>query len=136
VSNVQELADRYVAVWNEPDPDRRRESIAELWSEGGAQTLQPPADMSDAAGRLGFTAVLEARGHEALETRVARAYEEFVAPGEFRFRARGAATRVGDVVRLGWEMVGAGDGEVAGSGVEFIVLDRDGRIRLDYQFVD
>ena len=30
-----ELADRYVALWNEPDPDQRRRMIAGLWTEDG-----------------------------------------------------------------------------------------------------
>src|SRR5919109_688660 len=34
--SAAELAEKYVALWNEPDPDRRRRMIAELWagSEG------------------------------------------------------------------------------------------------------
>jgi hypothetical protein len=28
--------ERYAAVWNEPDRERRRRSIAELWAEDGA----------------------------------------------------------------------------------------------------
>jgi hypothetical protein len=43
---------------------------------------------------------------------------------------------VADTVKLAWEMVPAGGGEVAGSGVDFLVLDGDGRIRRDYQFID
>jgi hypothetical protein len=27
------LAETYVALWNEPDADRRRRTIAELWAE-------------------------------------------------------------------------------------------------------
>jgi len=30
---AEQLADRYVALWNEPDPERRRRMIAELWTE-------------------------------------------------------------------------------------------------------
>jgi hypothetical protein len=28
------------------------------------------------------------------------------------------------------------DGEVAGVGLEFVMLDADGRVRLDYQFIE
>ena len=31
----QTLADRYVAVWNEPDEQRRRDAIAALWVPDG-----------------------------------------------------------------------------------------------------
>ena len=78
----QELVSRYMAVWNQPDATLRRKAIHELWAEDGAHILQPPQDIRKAARGLGFaSAVLEARGHDALEVRVTRAYEDFVASG-------------------------------------------------------
>ncbi len=65
-----------------------------------------------------------------------RAYKEFVAPGEFIFRPRRNVARLHDVVKFNWEMVPKGGGEAAGVGLEFLVLDHDGRIRIDYQFID
>ena len=47
----------------------------------------------------------------------------------------GQAKRVADAVRFTWEMV-SGDGAVAATGLEFLVLAADGRIRLDYQFIE
>jgi hypothetical protein len=44
-------------------------------------------------------------------------------------------TRIADVVKFNWEAVSA-DGEVAGVGLAFLVLAPDGRIRLDYQFIE
>ena len=35
-----------------------------------------------------------------------------------------------------WEMVRKGTGDVAGVGLEFLVLGADGRIRIDYQFIE
>jgi hypothetical protein len=130
------LADRYVAVWNEPDADRRRDAIAGLWSEDGVHILEPPDDILEAARKQGFVPSLEARGHEALETRVTRAYDEFIAPGEFAFRRRDNVVRLADVVKFNWEMVGASDGETVALGLELLVLDGDGRIRVDYQFIE
>jgi hypothetical protein len=132
-----ELSDRYVSLWNEPDPERRRQLVAELWTEDGAHFLQPPREISEFAARpgIGLTATLEARGHEALAARATSAYEEFVVRGAYRFRRRDDITRVADVVTFGWEMVSA-DGEVAGAGREFLLLDVDGRIRRDYQFIE
>ena len=40
--SAAELADKYLALWNEPDADRRRRMIAELWTEDGRHILQPP----------------------------------------------------------------------------------------------
>jgi hypothetical protein len=134
--DVEHLAERYVALWNEPDPEIRRAAIRQLWADGGAQLLQPPQQIEEAAAAIGFTPTLEARGHAELEVRVTRAYEEFVAPGEFAFAAQGDSTRLRDVVKLRWQMVRRSDGEAVASGLEFLVLDADGRIRVDYQFIE
>jgi hypothetical protein len=100
MSNADALADRYVALWNEPDADRRRSAIAELWTANGAHILQPPQEMREIAARpgIGLTATLEARGHSALEARATTAYEEFISAGEFRFQRRDDVERLADVV--------------------------------------
>jgi hypothetical protein len=137
MTNPTELADRYVALWNEPDADRRRAAVAELWTEDGAHILQPPQDVRDAAAApgIGLTALFEARGHAALEARATSAHTEFIASGDYRFRRRDDVERLADVVKFSWEMV-TRDGEVAGAGLEFLVLAPDGRIRTDYQFIE
>jgi hypothetical protein len=133
----RELVRRYVAAWNEPDAGLRRKAIAGLWTEDGAHILQPPQEIRAAAAALGFTStVLHARGHDALEVRVTRAFEEFVAPGKFTFKARDNAERLGNVVKFNWEMISAGSGQVAGVGLEIFILDEDGRIKTDYQFIE
>ncbi|MER7765504.1 hypothetical protein [Kitasatospora sp. NPDC096140] len=134
-TSAQQLADRYAALWTESDAAARRGAIERLWAEDGTHLLHPPVEAREAAARVGFAEpVLEARGYEELEFRVARAHEEFVAPGEFTFRARPDAVRLRDVVRFTWEMVPVGGGEPVGGGTEFVVLDTDGRINADYQF--
>jgi hypothetical protein len=115
--SLEDLIQRYVALWNEPDPDRRRAAIRELWTAEAVHVLQPPADLRATAAAIGFDRpVLEARGHEALERRVARAHDEFVAPGTFTFRYRGDGERLHNVVKFRWEMVStAGHDAAAGS---------------------
>lgn len=137
VKTANHLADCYVALWNEPDPARRRALIAELWTEDAVHILQPPQELREIAGRpgIGLTARLEAHGHAALEARATSAYEEFVAAGEFRFRRRDDVERLADVVKFSWEMVSR-DGGVAGVGLDFLVLAPDGRINRDYQFIE
>jgi hypothetical protein len=130
------FTDSYVAVWNEPDAGRRSAAVRALWSDDGVHVLQPPQEIRQAAAGLGFDRlVLEARGHDALERRVTRAYEEFVAPGTFSFRARGDADRLHDLVKFRWEMVGA-PGDVAAVGLEILLLGADGRIVRDFQFIE
>jgi len=137
MQNPNELAERYVALWNEPDIERRRATVRALWADDGMQILQPPRDIRERAAAIGFFApTLEACGHEALVARVGTAYEEFVAPGKFEFRGRGEVVRLKDVVKFEWEMVPVTGGEPVGGGTEFVVFDGDGRIRADYQFID
>jgi hypothetical protein len=130
------LAKKYVTLWNEPDADRRRRMIAELWTEDGRHILQPPQEIREIAARpgLAITAILEARGYEEIEARAASAYEHWVGSEGLSFRGRDDAARLGDVVKLHWEAV-AKDGTVFAVGLSFLVLAADGRIERDYTFV-
>ena len=51
---AEQLAERYVALWGEPDADRRRRIIAELWTADGSQILQPPQEMRAIAASPGI----------------------------------------------------------------------------------
>jgi len=134
--STDELFDKYVALWNEEDAKRRRERVIELWTPDARQVLKPPAEVAEVASGLGMTATLEARGHDQLEHRVTRAYEEFVASGGYEFRRRGDAERLDQVVKFRWEMVPADGGAPAGVGLEILLLDPDGRIGTAYQFIE
>ena len=135
--SAAELADRYVALWNEGDPERRRKLIAGLWSEDGEHVLQPPEEARRiaAAPGVGGSAIIEARGYAEIEARATSAYEHWTATEGWSFRRRDDADRVHDVVKFGWEAVD-GDGEVMGAGLNLLVVGADGRIRRDYTFVD
>jgi hypothetical protein len=130
------LAARYLALWNEPDAARRRRMVAGLWTEDGAHILQPPQEMREIAARpgMGLAARLEARGHAEIAARATSAYEHWVGSEGLSFRGRDDVERLGDVVKFHWEAV-AGDGEVSGAGLNFLVLAADGRIERDYTFV-
>lgn len=118
-AELNQFADRYVALWNEPDAGRRRSAIAALWTEDGAY-IDPSH---------------EDRGYHEIEAAVAKAYDEFVAKG-FVFRSANNADSHHNTVRFNWEMVPADGGPVAAVGFDFMVLDDDGRIRSDYQFIE
>ncbi|MEU4090475.1 hypothetical protein [Streptomyces aureus] len=136
-TDAQDLIERYIGVWNEPDPGIRLKTVRDLWTEDGVHLLRPPQEMHDRAVSLGFgTAVLAARGHDELYARVTRAYEEFVAPGTYVFRIQEAARRLDRVVTFRWESFHTGEERVTGGGLEFLVLDGEGRIEADHQFVD
>jgi hypothetical protein len=134
--SAAELAEKYLGLWNEPDADRRRRMIAELWTEDGRHILQPPHEIREIAARsgLGLTAILEARGLEQIEARAASAYNHWVGSEGLSFRGRDDAERLGDVVKFHWEAV-TKDGEAVAVGLDFLVLAADGRIERDYTFV-
>ena len=134
--SAAELAEQYIALWNEPDTDRRRRMIAELWTEDGRHILQPPQQIRVIAAQpgLAMTAILEARGYEEIEARAASAYEHWVGSEGLSFRRRDDAQRLGDVVKFHWEAVGK-DGELFAVGLNFLLLAANGRIERDYTFV-
>jgi hypothetical protein len=134
--SAAELAEKYMALWNEPDADRRRRMIAELWTGDGRHILQPPQEIREIAAGPGIAmpAILEARGYREIEPRVASAYEHWVGSEGLSFRGRDDADRLGDVVKFHWEAV-AKDGELFGVGLNFLILAADGRIERGYTFV-
>lgn len=137
-NDLTAFAERYMAQWNEADPELRRKLIHEIWAPSGAQTLvDPPLEIRQAAAQLNFAVpVLEVRGHDAMQARVTRAYEMFVASGEYLFEVGEAAELPAGLIGLPWSMVARTDGSVAGGGYEVIGLDADGRITSDHQFIE
>jgi hypothetical protein len=134
--NAAGLARTYVALWNEPDADRRRRMITTLWERDGRHVLQPPQEIRELAARPGIamTAILEAQGHEEIEARAASVYEHWVGSEGLSFRGRDDADRLDDLVKLHWEAV-TGDGTVSAVGLSVLVLAADGRIERDYTFI-
>ena len=120
MDSAQELADRYVAVWNETDAERRRRSIADLWTPEGEH----------------YAGAREVRGYAGLEERIRGSHEKNVRDGGYRFRAVQDAQALRDVVTFHWEMAPAESEKVAASGFIFLLVDGRGRIRVDYQFFD
>ncbi|UJW35524.1 nuclear transport factor 2 family protein [Saccharothrix sp. AJ9571] len=112
------FAARYTAVWNEPDAALRRKAITELWAEDGAEYLPST----------------EYHGHDALEVRVAAAYEQFVAPGECAFVPAEDSTHNHDAITFSTHLVPVAGGVPVWTGTVFAQLDDEGRIRRDYQF--
>jgi len=110
----------YNAIWNEPDAGRRREAIAQLWSEEAKH----------------YTDNHELQGHDAIEARVAEAYHKFVEHGAYVFRLLGNVSSHHNAVRLSWIMVPQKGGEATAAGTVFVLLGAAGRIICDYQFTD
>jgi len=119
MNTAQDLAARYVAVWNETDVNARRTAITGLWRPDGRH----------------FVKEREAAGYAALELRVTGSHEKNVRDNGNRFRARPGAQRLRDVVTFTWEMLRGDSETVVAVGLEFLVLDADARIVTDYQFI-
>lgn len=136
--DVQAVADDYVALWNEPDPAARHKRVRALWADDALHVLvDPPQAVRDAAADLAVPAPpLEVRGLDALDARVARAYEMFVAPGEHHFVLDGDPVVLTPwIIGVRWSMVTTAGGEAVGGGLDVLALDADGRIRTDHQYV-
>jgi hypothetical protein len=137
MTDTRAFAEQYTALWNEPDADRRRTMIAQLWTRDARHILQPPQEIRAIAASPGIatTAILEARGHDQIEARATSVYEHWVGSEGLSFRGRDDVERLGDVVKFGWEAVAA-NGQTAAGGLNVLILAPDGRIERDYTFVD
>ncbi|MEV5693593.1 nuclear transport factor 2 family protein [Micromonospora globbae] len=115
-TNFDELAGRYIAVWNETDPQRRRRAIDDLWA-ADARYVDP----------LGV-----AEGREAIDRMVAAVQQQFAG---MRFRVAGPVDGHHDQFRFTWEL-GPEGSEAPVVGFDVAVTDGDGRLREVYGFLD
>jgi hypothetical protein len=119
MTDLNEFITRYVATWNEPDADVRCKLIAGIWSERASL----------------YNRIKEYHGHAGVEAAVKRSYDLFGSRG-FLFRPREQPVSHHNAIRFTWEMITPADGAVDSIGTQFLILEDDGRVRLDYQFVE
>src|SRR5262249_56161431 len=72
-TQLREFITRYVAMWHEPEPRRRRAIVQGLFAEDAENYTQQTA----------------ARGLDEINARVTRAYEEWVAAKSYVFEPTG-----------------------------------------------
>ena len=113
---MQEIAERYIAAWNETDAARRRKLVDELWSEDGSYT-DPLAD---------------AHGREEIDGLIGAVQQQF--PG-FVFTLGGAVDTHHDQARFTWHLGPAGAEPVV-IGFDVAVVNGGGQIRSVYGFLD
>ncbi len=75
MTEADDIVARYVDMWNEPDPERRRQRIAEVWATDGEHHV----------------ATLSAVGHPQLAARVNSAHQKWVVEHGYVFRSAGDA---------------------------------------------
>lgn len=116
-SRYNSLVDRYMAMWNETDAAARRKLVDEVWAEDGAY----------------FNRLFVARGRDIIEAAVATAHDEYYAKG-FSFKSQNDAYGHHGGVKFGWVMITTATGEVDTFGQDFVILDGQDQITMDYQF--
>jgi hypothetical protein len=102
------LVDTYLAAFNETDPGRRAELLAEAFATG-AYVADP---------------LLEGRGHDGLAAMAAQIHTHYP---DHRLQRSTGVDRHHDVVRFGWELV-APDGAVVVAAVDVGIVAPDGRL--------
>lgn len=115
MSDAQQIAQRYIATWNETDADRRSVLLRQDWA-GDAFYVDP---MGQAVGPAEIGAMIGA------------VQQRF--PG-FRFALRRPADGYGDHVRFSWSLGPAGT-EAPIEGSDVLVM-ADGRIARVIGFLD
>lgn len=117
MNDVTRTVERYIAIWNETDPARRRALIAQTWHEDGSY-VDPLMTGDGAAG---------------IDAMIAAVQERF--PGH-EFRLVSAVDSHNDRVRFSWELTPGDDNPPHVAGVDFGVLAADGRLQAITGFLD
>jgi hypothetical protein len=112
-----QIAERYIAMWNETDHAIRRKLVDELWAEDCVY----------------FNRFFVAKGRDMIENVVTGAHHEYFAKG-FVFKSCHDAYGHHQGLKFGWVMVSADTGEVDTFGEEFVILNEAGQILMDYMF--
>ena len=109
------IAQRYIAVWNETDAERRAELIESGWTPD-AHYVDPMA---------------QASGRDQISALVGAVHQRY--PG-FRFNLFGKAEAHGDNLRFSWTLGPSGAEDLI-QGTDFAQLDA-GKLRLVTGFLD
>lgn len=116
MSDVKNLVDRYIAIWNDTDAGSRRALIARTWTDD-ASYVDP---------------LMHSQGHAGLDTMIAGVQQRFP---DFRFSLLGKPDAHADRLRFCWALGPAG-GEAVIKGTDFATVSKDGRLRSVTGFLD
>ncbi len=115
VTDVQSIVDRYLAIWNETEPNKRRDLIAQPWTED-AVYLDP---------------MMRGEGHDGIDAMIAGVHAQFP---DCRFRKIGKVDSHNDRVRFSWEL-GLDAGTALAGGTDFGDIT-EGRLQSVTGFLD
>ena len=109
------VASRYIDLWNERTPSRRREILNQNWT-ADARYVDP---------------LMSGDGHDGVDALVAGVQQRFP---DFKFRLIGEPNGFGDLLRFSWGL-GPDGSDSPIKGTDFALLS-DGRIRSVTGFLD
>ena len=115
MTDHKSVANRYIDLWNERAPARRREILAANWTID-ARYVDP---------------LMSGDGHDGVDALVAGVQQRFP---DFKFSLIGEPNGFGNHVRFSWGL-GPDGGDSPIKGTDFAVLS-DGRIRSITGFLD
>jgi hypothetical protein len=115
MTDAASIAHRYITLWNETGPDRRKALLVDLWSEAG--TYCDP--------------LMQGEGHDQIDALIAGVQGQFP---DLRFALVGQPNGYSDQVRFSWQFGPAGsDGPMKGT--DFATLE-NGRLKSVVGFLD
>ncbi|MFC8720360.1 nuclear transport factor 2 family protein [Kitasatospora sp. NPDC057198] len=114
--DLQNLAERYLAAWNETDPAARRKLVEETWAADGTYT----------------DPLVVARGHEQFDATLAAVQAQFAG----LVFTLGPVDAHHDVARFTWELAPEGAEEPLVIGFDVLTATADGRIATVVGFLD
>lgn len=117
MGNVNEMVVRYIAAWNERDPERRRGLVVKTWTEDGSYV----------------DAHRQASGQGGIDAMLAGTQDQF--PG-YRVRLASGIEAHNNLVRFSWAAGGTPEAPLYLAGTDFVTLAPDSRFRTVAGFVD
>ena len=116
MSNHTDLIDRYIAIWNETDGERRRALIARTWTED-ARYVDP---------------LMQGDGPSGIDAMVEGVQQRF--PGH-RFTRTSKVDAHNGRVRFSWALAADGAAPLV-AGVDFGIVAADERLQIITGFLD
>ena len=116
MSDFTKLAERYLATWNETDPQARRTLIDEVWASGG-RYVDPMAEVT---------------GRDQIDAVIAAVQAQFAG---LTFRLAGPVDAHHQQARFTWEL-GQDGADAIAVGFDVAQWDADGRLSLVLGFLD
>jgi SnoaL-like domain len=117
MSNANEIVVRYLKAWNERDAKRRRDLIAQTWTEDGTY----------------IDRVREGRSHDSIDAMIDKVQAEFVG---YTINLASGIEAHHDYVRFSWAAGGTAEAPLYIKGTDFFVIADDGRLKSVVGFVD